>query len=168
MHLNLIALVLPALVLGRAAVASPIEGIANAKAVSITDYSGLEAATKGTQTTCRGRSIHGMSATTPNTGFHALSTLVNQGLIVCSDGYCSGSCTFYGFDGNIFNTCYTTQDEFASAYIYSSGGAALPYGVYVAPDQCDYTVQLPVVNQCYNLFYAGEPADFSSYGLSTG
>lgn len=63
-------------------------------------------------------------------------------------------------------TCYESEIYYLSAEVYSPTGAALPYGVYVGLAGCEDPVQLPTVNTCYNLFYDGVAADFSTFYIT--
>lgn len=87
-------------------------------------------------------------------------------IIVCSGQSCTGECIYYEFEEFAAYTCYESAIYFLSAEVYSPGGVGLPYGVYPGLAGCDYPVQLPVVNTCYNLFFDGEPADFSTFYIT--
>jgi hypothetical protein len=155
MLFNFATLTLPLVLLGRIAIATPVDSRA-AESVGVTavkaniDHppNAVPAVAHSPKAAVPSveKSHTGVSA---NTGFQSLTNTVDE-IVVCSGTGCSGTCYGYSIDSMAFKTCYAANIYFYSAYIYQASNAGYPFGVYVATPTCESGEQLPNVNTCYN------------------
>ena len=104
-----------------------------------------------------------VKTTSANTGFKSLAAAADPELVVCSSQNCFGTCVAFDLDTLPEDTCFISPIEFLSGAVISPTGAGLPIGVFVAQPGCADSVQIPVVNTCFNFFLNGAPAEFTNF-----
>ena len=146
-------LTLPLVLLGRIAIATPLDsraaGVTAVKANVDHAPNAVPAVVhspKAVVPSVGKKSPTGVSA---NTRFQSLTNSDDQ-IVVCSGVSCSGTCYGFLIDSMEAYTCYTSFSDFYSAYIYQPSNTGYPFGVYVATPGCVSAEQLPNVNTCYD------------------
>ncbi|KAI0668907.1 hypothetical protein C8Q78DRAFT_1043613 [Trametes maxima] len=73
-------------------------------------------------------------------------------LNLCTSSDCvSTSCTGFNAAALVSDFCVARGSDFFSASISQESGAGLPFAVVVGTTNCAQVVQIPAVNECFNL-----------------
>jgi hypothetical protein len=166
MHFKFITFTLALVALGRAAsIPDAASKAATVEAVTVQDSSQLSDAIVTPVSNAAGGkvAIQGLSAaTSPNSAFHALTGDMNNAIVVCTGQECTGSCYFRNLYSMNAYQCYPMPIHYLSAEVYSVSGAGYDFAVYGALDGCAYPAQFTSVNTCYDMYFNGQAARFST------